>query len=413
MPPCDLSCSALVHSLRPGMRVFIHAGPAESLSFRQALLAEPDYAEGVEFIGIFIPGINDFDYASLHDQARASSSFVPPSARKSFEAGRFDFTPVHYSELGAYLESKPIDLAILHCPPDSDGYFSLGVNADVAGAAARHAARCAIVVNSALPSTLMADPLPASLAAHLVEGEGPVLTNPSEAADEPSQRIAGHVAALVRDGDTIQIGIGKLPTAILHKLLDHRDLKMHTGMITDEVAALVDAGAIAGDAGTIITGMAIGTEIVREFSRSASCRFYATSVTHDVRRIAAIDGFVSINSAVEVDLFGQVNGEIINGRQVSGIGGSSDFARGARLSQNGRAIIALPAVARGKSRIVPQLTGPVTQARTDADYVVTEYGTACLRHRSLDARAEALIAIADPVHRDGLMQAWHERRKAM
>jgi acyl-CoA hydrolase len=320
---------------------------------------------------------------------------------------------VHYSELSAYFEARKIDLAVLHCPPDSDGSFSLGVNADVASTAARHAARCAIIVNKALPSTAMADPLPASFATHLIEGEGPVLANPSEAGDELSQRIAGHVAALVRDGDTIQIGIGKLPAAILRKLTGHRHLKMHTGMITDEVAALVDAGAMVGSANSIITGMAIGTQVVREFSQSALCQFCSTDVTHDVRRIAAINGFVAINSAVEVDLFGQVNGEIINGRQVSGIGGSSDFARGARLSQNGRGIIALPAVARGKSRIVSQLSGPVTQARTDADYVVTEYGVACLRHRSLDARAEALIAIADPAHRDALMQAWQERRKAM
>jgi acyl-CoA hydrolase len=405
---------ALLSLLRPGMRVFVHAGPAESLAFRAALRGDPECARGVEFFGIFIPGINDFDYASLHNEARASSSFVPPAARKSFETGRFDFAPVHYSELGSYVRSRPIDIAILHCPPRSAGSFSLGVNADVAAAAARHAAQCAVITNPALPFTHMADPLPMSQATWTIEGEGPLLSHPSEAGDEPSDRIAEHVAALVQDGDTVQIGIGRLPAAILRKLGHHRRLKMHTGMITDEVADLVRLGVIDEAVKTPIkTGMAIGSEAVRDLARQILCCFCATDVTHDIRRIAAIDSFVAINSAVEVDLFGQVNGEIINGRQMSGIGGSSDFTRGARLSHNGRAIIALPASARGKSRIVALTAGPVTQSRSDADYVVTEYGVAHLRHRSIDARAEALISIADPAFRDQLAQAWRERRERL
>jgi acyl-CoA hydrolase len=407
----SITFPALLSLLRPGMRVFVHAGPAESLGFRAALSADPESARGVEFFGIFIPGINDFDYASLHDEARASSCFVPPSARNSFEMGRFDFAPVHYSELGFYVRSRPIDLAILHCPPQSASAFSLGVNADVAAAAARHAGKCAVIVNSALPFTHTADPLPVVQATCLVEGEAPLLSTPSEAGDDSSGRIADRVADLVRDGDTVQIGIGRLPAAILRKLGHHRRLKMHTGMITDEVADLVRLGVMDKDVKTPIkTGMAIGSEAVRDLSRETLCRFYASDVTHDIRQLAAIDAFVSINSAVEVDLFGQVNGELINGRQVSGIGGSSDFNRGARLSHNGRAIIALPASARGKSRIVLQTAGPVTQSRSDADYVVTEYGTAHLRNRPIDARAEALIAVADPAHRDGLAQAWRERR---
>lgn len=407
-----ITSSALAHLLRPGMRVFVHAGPAEPLALRGALLADPACASGVEFVGIFIPGINDFDYAGLHEGARAAGSFVPPAFRKSFEAGRFTFSPVHYSELGAYMRRHPIDLAILHCPPDRAGTFSLGVNADVAAAAARHAAQCAIFVNPALPFTKTADPLPASIATYRVEGDGALLSNPTEAADALTDRIADHVAALVRDGDTIQIGIGRLPSAILRKLGQHRSLKMHTGMITDEVADLVRLGAI--DAATpITTGIAIGSDAVRALAGEPICCFHATDVTHDVCRIAAIPSYVAINSAVDVDLFGQVNGEIINGRQMSGIGGSSDFARGARLSPGGRSVIALPASARGNSRIVVQTAGPVSQGRCDADYVVTEHGVASLRHQSIDARAEALIAIADPAHREALAEGWRDRRATL
>ncbi|MGO9008226.1 MAG: acetyl-CoA hydrolase/transferase family protein [Beijerinckiaceae bacterium] len=414
MAPKTIAFSALLDLFRPSLRVFLHAGPAESLALRAALRADPDRAKGIEFFGIFIPGVNDFDYASLHDEARASSSFVPPSARKSFETGRFDFAPVHYSELGPYVRSRPIDIAVLHCPPQSAGAFSLGVNADVAAAAARHAGQCAVIINPALPFTNMADPLPVSQATYVVEGEGPLLSNPSEAADETSDQIADRVAALVQDGDTIQIGIGRLPATILRKLGHHRRLKMHTGMITDEVANLVRLGAMDKGVKTPIkTGMAIGSEAVRDLSRETLCCFYATDVTHDIRQIAAIDSFVSINSAVEVDLFGQVNGELINGRQMSGVGGSSDFTRAARLSRNGRAIIALPASARGKSRIVLQTAGPATQSRSDADCVVTEYGVAHLRNRTIDARAEALIAVAAPAHREALAQAWRERRASL
>jgi acyl-CoA hydrolase len=414
MPSRVITCSGLARLLRPGLRVFVHAGAAEPLAWRDALRADPACARGVEFFGIFIPGINDFDYAGLNDDTRASGTFVPPAMRKSFEAGRFDFTPVHYSDLSAFVRSRPIDLAVLQCPPDRGGLFSLGVNADVAAAAARHAAQCAIIVNAALPFTQTADPIPYALATHLIEGDGAILSNPSEAGDDICERIADRVAALVRDGDTIQIGIGRLPTAILGKLGLHRRLKMHTGMITDDVAELVSLGVIDREVKTpITTGMAVGGDPVRALSGEAICYFYSTDVTHDVRQIAAIERFVAINSAVEVDLFGQVNGELINGKQMSGIGGSSDFARGARLSPGGRSIIALPASARGKSRIVPQTAGPVSQGRCDADYVVTEFGVASLRNRSLDARAELLIEIADPAHRPALADAWRAKRAAL
>jgi acyl-CoA hydrolase len=400
--------TALLDKLRPGARIFIHAGPSESLAFRAALTANPERAAGVEFVGVFITGVNDFDYAGLHSTARLTSSFTPPRMRASFEAGRATLTPLHYSELGPWIRSQSFDLAVLHCPPERGGMFSLGLNADVALAAARRAREVAVIVNPQLPWTVCREPLPESLVSLRVDSDGPLLSIPADRGDAASEIIAGHVAGFVRDGDTIQTGIGRIPGAVLRKLTARRELRLYGGMLSDEIVELAASGAFAAQ--PLICGQAIGSRALWDFAREANVIFCSTDETHDPRRLMALDNFVAVNSAVEVDLFGQVNGEIVNGRQISGIGGSSDFARAARWARNGRSIIALPASARGKSRVTPLIAGPVSQARCDADIVVTEYGVAEIRHASLDARAEQLIAIAAPEHRAMLTDAWRDMR---
>ena len=386
----------------------MHAGPSESLAFRTALQADPERAAGVTFVGVFITGVNDFDYAGLHPQARLASSFAPPRMRASVEAGRLDFTPLHYSELGPWIRAQRFDLAVLHCPPDRDGVFSFGLNADVAAAAASVARETAVIVNPRLPWTRCRAPLPASGVALRIDGDGPLLSIPADRGDAASETIAGHVAAFVRDGDTIQTGIGRIPGAVLRKLATRRALKLYGGMLSDEVVDLAAGGALAPS--PIITGQAIGSPVLHEFVRGADAVFCPTDETHDARRLMAIDDFVAFNSAVEVDLFGQVNGEMLGGRQISGVGGSGDFARAARRAKGGRSIIALPASARGASRIVPRILGPVSQSRNDADIVITEHGVAEIRHAGLDARAERLIAIAAPEHRAALGDAWRDLR---
>lgn len=376
--------------------------------FRTALQADPERAAGVTFVGVFITGVNDFDYAGLHPQARLASSFAPPRMRASVEAGRLDFTPLHYSELGPWIRAQRFDLAVLHCPPDRDGVFSFGLNADVAAAAASVARETAVIVNPRLPWTRCRAPLPASGVALRIDGDGPLLSIPADRGDAASETIAGHVAAFVRDGDTIQTGIGRIPGAVLRKLATRRALKLYGGMLSDEVVDLAAGGALAPS--PIITGQAIGSPVLHEFVRGADAVFCPTDETHDARRLMAIDDFVAINSAVEVDLFGQVNGEMLGGRQISGVGGSGDFARAARRAKGGRSIIALPASARGASRIVPRILGPVSQSRNDADIVITEHGVAEIRHAGLDARAERLIAIAAPEHRAALGDAWRDLR---
>lgn len=407
----SISINALLDRFRPGMRIFVQAGPSESIAFRAALTARPDCARGVTFTGIFIPGVNSFDFASLDPQAEARSSFVPPSSRASFAAGRMQLVPLHYSELGPFLRAQKFDLAILHCPPDRGGAFSLGLNADVALAGVAASSETAVLINPQMPRTTCRTNLLASQVHWRVDADSEILSVPSDPSDATSLVIARHVVNFIGDGDVLQTGIGRIPGAVLNLLHERRGLKLYGGMLSDEVVGLAAAGALGKD--TIITGMAIGSRPLWDFSRDENVTFCATDETHDIRRLAALDDFVAINSAVEIDLFGQVNGERVGGKQISGIGGSNDFSRGARAAKNGRSIIALPATARGVSRIVPLISGPISQSRNDADIFVTEHGAARVRYMTLDERAKALIAIADPTHRSMLTDAWRELRATL
>jgi len=229
------------------------------------------------------------------------------------------------------------------------------------------------------------------------------------------------VARLIEDGDTIQIGIGKVPAAVLASLRDRRDLGLHGGLVSDEVAELHASGVLTGarkshERGVVVCTAALGSEAVYRWAgRCPDLRFAPVSHTHDVRVIAQIDRFVAINSVLSVDLSGQANAETVGGRQVSGTGGLLDFVRGARLSKGGRSILALPSTAGGRtSRIVPRLgEGDVVGCpRADADIVVTEHGVAHLRDRSIEERADVLVAIADPAFRDELADQWRRDRSA-
>jgi acyl-CoA hydrolase len=400
---------ALIDRLRPGARIFVHAGPSESLAFRTALQADPERAAGVTFVGVFITGVNDFDYAGLHPQARLASSFAPPRMRASVEAGRLDFTPLHYSELGPWIRAQRFDLAVLHCPPDRDGVFSFGLNADVAAAAASVARETAVIVNPRLPWTRCRAPLPASGVALRIDGDGPLLSIPADRGDAASETIAGHVAAFVRDGDTIQTGIGRIPGAVLRKLATRRALKLYGGMLSDEVVDLAAGGALAPS--PIITGQAIGSPVLHEFVRGADAVFCPTDETHDARRLMALDDFVAVNSAVEVDLFGQVNGEMRRRpanqrrRRLRRLRARSAPGEGRPLHHRAASL-----GAGREPRRPAAFAGPVSQSRNDADIVITEHGVAEIRHASLDARAERLIAIAAPEHRAMLTDAWRDMR---
>jgi 4-hydroxybutyrate CoA-transferase len=256
---------------------------------------------------------------------------------------------------------------------------------------------------------------------YVVETERPLVALATGDLPPEIHRIGAQVASLIDDGDTIQIGIGRVPAAVLAALRDRRDLGVHGGLVSDEVADLHEAGVLSGarrsqGPGTIVCTAALGSSRVYDWAgRCPDLRFAPVSYTHDIRVLAQIDNFVAINSVLAVDLSGQANAEMLGGRQVSGTGGLLDFVRGARLAKGGRSILALPSTAGGgkSSRIVPHLgEGDVVSCpRADADVVVTEHGTARLRDKSVDERAEALIAIADPAFRRDLAEQWGALRR--
>ncbi|MGZ8410948.1 MAG: acetyl-CoA hydrolase/transferase family protein [Hyphomicrobium sp.] len=403
--------------LRPGMTVYIAGLAGESNLFAEALAKSPERCAGIRFVGVWLPGFNRTDYAALHSDARATAFFVGPELRRSFAAGAIDFVPISYFNIFTYLRSSTIDLAFVHVSaPDADGRVSLGVANDFTPAILSKAATTVAHINPQMPRTFGASTLPLQDIDYAIEASCP-LRGGDDTIDPTFRTIGSHLATLVQDGDTLEIGIGRVQS-VLAGLLEKRDLSFHTGAITDPLLSLEKAGALASRDGAITTGVAWGTRALYDFvADQPRVHFAPVGWTHDIRNIAAIARFVAINSVVEVDLLGQANAEMIGGRQISSAGGLTDFMRGARLSQGGFSIIALAATAKGGavSRIVPSL-GPetvVSAARGDVDYIVSEHGIADLRYASVDARAEALIAIAAPQFRSDLHAAWRQRRTRM
>lgn len=418
MPTTRNSIRDVLALLRPGMRVLLHAGPAACRALLDALRENPEHAAGVTFTGLFLPGLDDTDLAALTPTTRVETVFASPAVRESFAAGRHAFLPIHYSAVPEWLASRPADLAVLHLPPAERGAFSCGLAADIADGVQRYAKRVAVLVDPAIPRTFGATALQVDDAALIAETDAPLPPYVPPRQDPTTTALARRVASLIDDGDVLQIGLGKLPSAVLRELGDRRDLRLHTGMIVEEVAHLVEAGALAApllpDTPSVLTGIAVGGEKLHALLTDPAFAFHGVAVTHDARRIARLPRFTAINTAIEVDLFGNVNCETVNGRQVSGIGGAADFCRAARLSEGGRAIVALPAQAKSISRIVPKLSaGTTSLGRADIDILVTEHGTARLRHLSLDARAETIMSLAAPEHREMLAEAWRTVRGSL
>ena len=404
--------------LRPGMTVFAPGVGGESAAIVEALSRTPEACRDVHFAGVWLPGINRIDYAGLHADARSTAFFVGRELHASFAAGRVALTPLSYFEIYRYLrDALPIDLAFVQvAPPDKDGRLSLGIAHDFTPAI-MNKAKCTLVhINPQMPATRGTASLALEDADYIVEAESPLLAD-DPIVDPVWDAIARNVATLVRDGDTLELGIGRVQN-VFSALTGARRLKIHSGAITAPLLALVENGAVEGGPGAITAGMALGDARFYAFcSASDAVRFAAVGETHAIATLSRIPRFLAINSVVEVDLLGQANAEMVGARQVSGTGGIVDFMRGARLSPGGLGIVALPATSGegGVSRIVAALAAgtAVSITRADIDIVVTEYGVADLRLKAIDARANALIGVAAPAHRDQLANAWDARRRRM
>ncbi|HSV71955.1 MAG TPA: acetyl-CoA hydrolase/transferase C-terminal domain-containing protein [Methylibium sp.] len=409
----------LVDALRPGERVFVSAIAGQSALLVEELQADPERARGVHFTGVQFPGIDTLDYLAVHREARLTAYFMSPAVRRGLAEGRAELLAEDYAGIARHLQQGPApDLAIAQLsPPDAQGRCSLGVSHDFMPLVWARARRRIAHINPRMPRTRGSFEIALSDLDGLVEAERELLDYADPALGELDHRIAAQAAALVQDGDTLQFGIGTVPLALGGALAGHRRLKVHAGMITQAVRQLHEAGALDPDA-AITTGAALGDAALRDFvARHPAIRFTDVTRTHALAAIASIPRFVAVNSAVEVDLFGQVNSERANGALLAGAGGLPVFAQGALLSPGGRLLICLRATAaRGTvSRIVPALDGQglCTLPRHLADAVITEHGVAELRGRSVEQRAQALIGIAAPEHRAGLAAAWERLRAGL
>jgi len=423
--PKTIAADQLPGLLRPGQTVFVQGAVGAPLALGQALAADGAASRGVHYVSCLVPGINRTDYSAYHPEATQTAFFVQAELRESFAAGKIRFLPLHYSGICSYMKTlPPMDVLLMQvAPPDDNGMCSLGLSVDFVPLHLDQAKVVVAEVNARMPSPPGSPKIPYDRLDYVVPTDRALPELPTGDLPAVIETIGENVAALIGDGDCIQIGIGKVPAAILTRLKDRKYLGLHGGMVTDEVADLVDAGALdcsrkSIDTNTLICGAAMGTKRVFDWAAGrGDVQYRGADYTHNVPVVAQIDNFVSINSTLEVDLTGQANSETINGRQISGTGGLVDFVRGARMANNGRSVLALSATAAGGkiSRIVPTLSAGavVSCPRADTDYVVTEFGAARMKDKSIDERAEALIAIADPGFHDELTQAWKEQRHRM
>lgn len=418
--PCSLP-----DLLKPGMLVYIPGSSAEPLLLIDALRENSDCCDGVTFLGVFLPGVNNIDFAGFHPNSRMRSFFLPPHLHTSYAAGKIDFITIPYSAIPDYLaQETKIDLALLQLSlPDSHGHCSLGVSADFSGEIFSSAKTLVGHLNPEMPMTRGAPTIPLDQIDFVLEQPEPLLEYEAGSIS-PELKTIGHlVASLIRDGDTIQMGIGKLQPAVIEAVKGARRLRLHSGMISDPLLELFEAGAIEEQSrhprqSPVITAVALGTRgFYQALENYPSIRFAPVRYTHSLENLLQIDHLVSINSVLEIDLFGQVNAETVGGRTVSAAAGLTDFQRGARFAKSGRAVIALPSTAKGGavSRIVPTLgpAHPVSLARTEADFVVTENGVTDLRYKPVNARAEAIISLAHPKFQPELEEAWRKMENRM
>lgn len=395
-----------IAKLPRGARVLAQGGAGESRVLAEAIgrIGRPD----LHVTGVWLPGVNRATYGAEHG-ARVTTFFMTPELKRA--GGSVEFLPLPYSEIGPYLLAQHFDacLAML-APPDAEGVSSFGCAVDFLAELWPAIPMRIGQLNPAMPRT-HGPGIPRGALTHVVERETPLLSAPPERADDAAQAIAAHVAAFIPDGATLQAGIGKLPGACLRALSVRRGLRVHSGLIGDWVLDLMDAGALA-DA-PIVAGLALGSERLYREVASSRFNFHLASYTHSALVMGALERFVTLNGALEVDLLGQVHSEVGPDGLTSGPGGALDFAHGAKLA-GGLRIIALPAsAAKGTvSRIVAPGAGrgPVSLTRFDVDVVVTEIGAADLRGLSHGARAQQLIAIADPTHQPLLAEAWRAYR---
>lgn len=405
-----------------GNRVFLHGSAATPLFLIDALLKKAGELKDIELVAISLFGDIDWDHEVVKKSFYMNSLFVSANIRGWVNSDYGGYVPVFLSEIPQLFERGflPLDVAIVHVsPPDAHGYCTLGTSTDAALSAVKCAKKVIAQVNPRMPRVLGEGFVHVSRFDAMVwhETELPEV-NYGIDADEVTQKIGQHVASLIEDGATLQMGIGGVPDAVLKCLTGHKGLGIHTEMFSDGVIPLVEAGVVTNEykkiqPGKIISSFIAGTRKVYDFvDNNPFVNCMNVAYVNDATVIRMNPKVVAINSALEIDLTGQVCSDSLGTYQYSGIGGQIDFMRGAALSEGGKPIIALPSTThKGVSRIVPLLkegAGVVT-TRGHIHYVATEYGVVNLYGKNMEQRARLLIKLAHPMHREMLEQAYYNR----
>ena len=406
----------LAKYVRPGDGIVFGQGTGEPLSLTQRLVEQRGGYSGA---GLFFGSGFSSTFQPEHaDHLRFKGIGGIGSLRKLSSAGVLDPVPCHISAVADLIGKGHIRtdvVMLLVSPPNARGEHSFGLVNDYLRSAISRARVVIAEVSSQVPWTPCDAPLQPDEITVAVHTERAPLELPPTKFGELERRIAAHVAALIPDRATLQMGIGAVPEAIVSLLADRRDLGVHSGMVGDSLVDLMESGALTNahkglDAGVSVTGVLFGTQRLYRFAHeNPQVRLCPTSYTHHMSTLARVKNLVSVNSALEVDLTGQVNAEAIGSDYIGAVGGQVDFVRAAVQSEGGVSIVALAATGKkGDSKIVNRLSGPVTTARSDVDVIATEHGIARLRGLGLRERVKAMVGIAAPEHRDALLRQARE-----
>lgn len=415
------SAHEAVAAIQSGQRVFVQGGMATPNVLLAALVDSADRLKNVELMHLHTEGPAAYADAKYADSFRVANLFVGGNMRPKLDGDRVDYLPCFLSEIPQLIRSgrRPIDAALIHVsPPDRHGFCSLGVSVDVVVAALERAQVVIAQINPKMPRVFGDGLIHISHIHHAVHVDAPLPQLKPRPLTDVERAIGRHAASIIEDGATLQMGIGAVPDAVLEALKDHRHLGVHTEMWSTGLLPLIESGAVDNSRkrihpGKIVSGFVMGDQRLYDFIHdNPSVIQLDIAYVNNVQVIARNPRVTAINSAVEVDLTGQVCADSIGTQIISGVGGQMDFIRGASLSPDGRPIIALPSrTAKGTPRLVPVLkegAGVVT-TRSHVHYVITEYGVADLYGKTLSERARALIGIAHPDDREALSAAWRDR----
>jgi acyl-CoA hydrolase len=410
-----------VSIIRSGQRVFIHSVAAAPQRLILAMTSRSAELRDVEVVHLHTEGVAPYAAPEMIGSFRVNALFVGANVREAVNKGDASYVPVFLSETPNLFRRGilPLDVALIQVsPPDPHGFCSLGVSVDCSRAAVQTARRVIAQVNRHMPRTHGDSMIHVNEIDDFIEVEEPLPEIPRPVLGDVERAVGRYCAELIEDGATLQMGIGAIPDAVLTFLQNHRDLGIHTEMFSDGAIDLIEAGVINGirkktHPGKVVATFVMGSRRVYEFIHdNPQIAMLDVGYTNDTAVIRRNPRVTAINSAIEVDLTGQVCADSIGARQYSGVGGQMDFIRGAALSERGKPIIALPACTRrGESRIVPFLKrgAGVVSTRAHMHYVVTEHGVANLYGMNLRQRARAMIDIAHPDHREELERQAHDR----